>query len=566
MWWKRPCRLTAGLLCSLVVVSPSVSFAQVRPDAGETLRDLSPAPSILPKKSVAPLTIEDASGATASVDATTEIPIERIVIKGNTVFPAEELHALVADLEKGKHTLADLDAGIKKITTYYRDRGYLVARAYIPEQKMTDGLLTVAVLEGNLGASSLSNSSSLSDDEAAPYIKDHLSEGEILRSSDIDRATLLLADTPGVGGAKAVLRPGQSVGTSDLVIEVDPGKPYEGSIGANNFGNRYTGEYQFDGQLAVNNPFGIGDQMQFRLLGSNDNLYYGRAGYQLPIGTDGLKLGFSYAQTSYKLGKDFSSLGAHGTAAVGDIHVTYPFIRSLTTNLYGVARFEDKRLRDRTDTPFSASDKNVQAATIGLVGSHRDDLGGGGVTMLELNAIGGVLGMDAASRAIDSVTAKTDGGWARMTYSLARLQSITEDDQAFVHFSGQRASKNLGSSEEITIGGADGVRAFPQGEGAGDKGWLANFEVRHSLLSTEMVPALQAIAFYDLGSVTVDEKAFSDDKNTRTIAGTGLGLNATFTWGLHLKSYVAWRTAGGASQSDSQDRNPRVWFQLYKEF
>jgi hemolysin activation/secretion protein len=49
----------------------------------------------------------------------------------------------------------------------------------------------------------------------------------------------------------------------------------------------------------------------------------------------------------------------------------------------------------------------------------------------------------------------------------------------YASFSGQRASKNLDSSEEFFLGGPNGVRAYPQGEGAGDEGWLSRLELRH---------------------------------------------------------------------------------------
>lgn len=546
-------------------VTAGGALAQSRPDAGQTLRDVEQPSLPLSKKSV-PLTVDGVADDADGADANIQIPVSNIVISGNTIFSSETLDSLVADLEGGTHTLADLNRGAARITKFYRDNGYLVARAYIPAQEMENGTLSIAVLEGGLGKTVLQNNSRLPDARAARYVSHNLGQGDILNSGPVDRSLLLLADTPGVGGARATLRPGQSVGTSDLVVDLDPAKFYSANIAANNFGNRYTGEYQLDGTFALNSPLNIGDQLSLRALGSNENLYYGRLSYSLPIGYSGLRVGASYAATSYELAEEFEPLGAQGTAKSASVYAMYPFMRSLTSNLYGSATLEDKRLKDRTKTPFTASDKDVQLLSLGLSGNHQDSLFGGGVTSMDLTLAGGHLGMDSATRAVDALTADTAGSFLRLSYNVSRLQRITDNNLAFLRFSGQQANKNLNSSEEISLGGVDGVRAYPVGEADGDEGWMANIEWRHKLPSTTFAPDLQAVAFYDIGSVTIDEDRFGAAKNTRTIAGAGLGLNATLFGDVQARTYVAWRTSGGDPKSDSDDRVPRIWFQLSKQF
>lgn len=556
--------LSALTALSFAVVSGD-ALAQTRPDAGQTLRDVGQPSLPLPKKSV-PLTVEGAQDETGGAESSLQIPVSRINISGNTIFTTETLHGLIADMEGSTHTLAALNRAVARINMYYREHGYLVARAYIPAQEMENGTLSVAVLEGGLGRSILQNKSRLPDEGAARYVSYNLEQGDILNSGPVDRSLLLLADTPGVGGARATLRPGESVGTSDLIVDVDPGKFVSGNIAANNFGNRYTGEYQLDGSVALNSPLNIGDQLSLRAVASNENLYYGRLGYSLPVGYSGLRVGASYAMTSYELAKEFEPLGAHGTAKNASIYALYPFIRSLTSNLYGSVTMEDKRLKDRTKTPFTASDKDVQLLSVGFSGNHQDDLLGGGLSAAEFILAGGHLGMDSTTRAIDRLTADTGGSFARVSYNISRLQRVTDNNLAFMRFSGQQASKNLNSSEEISLGGVDGVRAYPLGEANGDEGWMANIEWRHNLPSTTFAPNLQAIAFYDIGSVKIDEDRFSAAKNTRTIAGAGVGFNATLIGDIQARTYVAWRTSGGDPKSDSDDRVPRVWFQLSKQF
>ena len=184
------------------------------------------------------------------------------------------------------------------------------------------------------------------------------------------------------------------------------------------------------------------------------------------------------------------------------------------------------------------------------------------MTTLDVSLVGGKLNMDAASLAIDSASAQSNGHFGRFTYLLNRQQQMGDSDSLVLALSGQQSSKNLGSSEKFSLGGASGVRAYPQGEGSGDEGWMANLEWRHSWLQN-----LQSVVFYDLGSVTVNHAPFAATPNTRSIAGAGLGVNAQYG-AMQFKASAAWPTSGGAAQSEpaTVKRSPRLWVNATGQF
>ena len=365
-----------------------------------------------------------------------------------------------------------------------------------------------------------------------------------------------------MGGARAILQPGASVGTSDLLIELIPSAPYTANIELDNYGNRYTGEYRLGGALALNSPLKIGDQLSLRALTSDQNLTYARVAYQLPIGGSGLRVGAAYSDLRYRLGREFAALQASGSAINSSLFAVYPFIRSLTTNLSGTLTWEHKQLNDRTDAPVTTSDKRVQLANFGLAGSHQDAVGGAGVTSFDLSLVAGKLGMDAVSLAADTASAQSNGSFTRLAYSVSRLQRLSDTNMLWVAFSGQQAGKNLNSSEKFILGGANGVRAYPQGEGNGDEGWVANLELRHNFAQS-----LQGVLFYDAGAVRINHNPFAAGANTRNLSGAGVGMNANWA-GMQFKAYLAWRTGGGLPTSEpaTADHNPRLWVQAGVQF
>lgn len=492
-----------------------------QPDAGQTVNELQKQPELNAPKAVMPLRPEEDTAPKGTANGNVRIAVKTVKVSGSSAFAAGELEALVANLAGGEHTLAELEAAAGRITAYYRERGYVVARAYIPAQEIKDSVVIINVLEGYLGKQSINNQSRLSDERANGYLSG-IKSGDVLQAKPVDRALLLLSDTPGVGGARATLQPGASVGTSDLLIELDPSAPYYANIELDNYGNRYTGKYRLGAALALNSPLRVGDQLTLRALASDQNLTYARIAYQIPVGSSGLKLGAAYFDTRYRLGKEFAALQAHGTAS-SSLFAVYPFIRSQATNLSGMLTWEDKKLSDQADVPITTSDKHVQLANFGLAGNHQDTLGGAGITSFDFSVAGGRLSMDAASLAADTASAQSNGTFTHLAYNANRLQRLTDSNMLSLALSGQQASKNLNSAEKFSLGGAEGVRAYPQGEGNGDEGWLANLELRHNFTQTA-----QGVAFYDAGSVNINRNPFIvGAANTRNISGAGVGASAS---------------------------------------
>lgn len=519
------------------------------------MRELQKEPELIPNKHAAPVRLEGASLTSPAPHSNVHFKVHGIRIEGNTLFTTPELHALVAYLIGGEHSTDEMALAAARISTWYRSRGYLVARAYLPAQSIQDGILTLRVLEGWHGKQHLRNQSHLSDAQVRAYLS-RIKTGEIVHAAPIDRALLLLADTAGVGGTRAILQPGASVGTSDLLIELDPARRYAANVELSNHGNRYTGEYYLRAGLDLNSPLHIGDQFSIRVLTSDQNMTHTRLAYQLPIGQQGLKIGAAYANTRYQLGKEFANLQAHGTADNRSVYLSYPFVRSTLSNLFGTFTWENKQLYAQTN--LSTTNNQVQLFNLGLTAKHQDTRWGGGISGLDTAWVSGKLTLDPGLLTADAAGARTDGTFQRFSYNLYRLQRVSNKKSLFFNLMGQLSNKNLYSSEEFSLGGANGVRAYPQGEGSGDQGWMSNIEIRHRFQDN-----LQGMVFYDVGAVKINHTPFTPAVNSRNIAGAGLGIHAQYAQA-ELKTFIAWRTQGGQAQSEptSLNRTPRIWIQL----
>ena len=565
-----------GLLCAL---SATAAFAQVtRPDAG-SLMQTPAAPPAEPAKSPT-LEVQQELRPALVVPGGVKVKVASFKISGNTIFDEVTLKALLSDLVGKELDLSGLDEAAGTISRYYRQRGYFVARAYLPAQEIASGNLEIAVIEGRLGAIkfNLSGKTRLAERRAQELVAGAAPMGAPIREQNIERGLMLLNDMPGVE-VKSTLVPGATPGTSDLLIEPTKGALLTGSVDADNYGNKYTGAARVGATVNVNNPSGIGDQLVVRGMSTGSGMRYGRLAYSLPVGNLGTKLGLAYSNMNYKLGGDFAPLNASGQSSVGSIFAVHPLIRSRNRNVYVSATYDHKRLTDEQSNR-NVTDKGINVFSTGLSGDMRDALGGGGITGAGFTFTRGSLdvGGNANYAANDALTAKTDGSYSKLSYNFSRLQRIDDYWSFYVGFSGQNAGKNLDSSEKFVLGGL-GVRAYPQGEAAGDSGSLLNLEARYKLPGFGF-GNLQLVGFIDTGRVTLHNATWAgwqpvgrpNFPSSYSLSGAGIGLNLYKAADFSVRTSLAWKLGNnpGADalgrDSDSKDSSVRFWLQATKQF
>ena len=531
-------------------VAVSAHAQAVPPGAGDTLRDLRRDTPVAPREATAALQVP--ADADTGADLQQRFHVNAVRVEGNQRIATAQLQPLVDGLAGKDVSLGELRAAARAITEMYRASGFVVARAFVPAQRLDDGVVTVSVLEGSLHASTVQNRSRVRQETLDAIVAAQALDGQVIRSAPTDRTLLLLADLPGVGAVNGLLKPGEAVGTSDLMIPVEPGKDREGDVSADNYGNRYTGTYRLNGHVDLLSPLHRGDRLSLRGTVTDLNLVYGRAAYDLPANDNGLRAGVAVSSSRYQLGQEFKSLDADGTANTLGAYALAPIQRSLLSNVWASGAVEQRWLSDHAGSSGTTTKKNAATGTVTLYGDVADAIGGGAINTWSASAVGGHLDIRTpAARNADQAGPQANGNYLKVLGSATRLQALTADTSAFVAVSGQRASKNLDSSEKFVLGGLYGVRAYPQGEGAGDDGWLASVELRHTLAGVA-----QASVFYDAGHTRYEHVRYATGSSGESLRGYGVGLAGAWR-DFNAHAVVAWRDTQKAVTAP--DRHPRFW-------
>jgi hemolysin activation/secretion protein len=525
----------------------SVTSVNAQAPSGTSLQENGPRALGAPQQKTGP-TVHAPQSESAAAGGPTVV-LSQIEISGNRTFSSMRLLSVVGNYRGQRLDFAGLTAIADKVTMFYRDAGYPFAQAYLPPQDLSNGSLRIVVVEGTYGQVKATGNPRFAD--RAQEFLSALKPGAAIESGPLERAALILADQPGIK-ITSVLRPSSEQGSGDLSVDVQRDHYVSGEVGVDDYGNRFTGRGRAHVNLDLDSPFFLGDQIAVQGMYTDENMWFGSAAYSAPLGSSGLRGRVSFTHSYYDLGGNFSGLGATGTADVTSAGISYPLVRSQQRNITLLASFEHKQLRDDEAAVSQSTRRSSNEVPLEVDFDMRDGLGRGGLTYGVLAFTPGDLQLDDASLALDAQTAHAAGRFGKLDIDVARIQSIADHIDVYGRFSAQWSTGNLDSSEKFGLGGINGVRAYPSGEGYGDEGWLAQIEIRYTAGS------FGPYIFYDAGSIALNHTPWTVGPNHRSIGGAGVGMRyLQGHWSGNVS--VAWRTYGGAPTSDTQHGTPVLW-------
>jgi hemolysin activation/secretion protein len=535
--------------------------AQTALDSGSILRQELPVAIALPRAPLPPLQIDQPQRPPLQAPADARLLVRSLRITGQTAFPEDELLMQVRYLVGTEAGLAELEQAAALVSRYYHARGYVVARAYLPAQEIRDGSVEIAVLEGRIGRVVINNRSRVNDEAIASRMEGL--QGKLVRDITIDPRVRLVYELAGIDPASQVsLESGTNVGESDLVLQVAPTPLVTGSLDLDNHGNRFTGSNRLSGQVNLNSPAGAGDVLSVRATAGDPGLGLYSLSYRLPVGATGLRLGTDFSHVDYRLGRDFAPLGANGTADIWLAFASYPLVLGRSYSAYAHISYQRVDLQDAVEATSTVTDKAGEIGTLALTGEWQDTFAGGGSTMASLSYGAGKLDIESPdARAIDDATARAHGSYRKLNLSLSRVQRVTERVSLYLMYAGQLANKNLDAWEKMSLGGSNGVKAYPPGEAPGDSGYLLSTELRYNLRRDWYSGQAQLLASFDTGEVRINRNQFMSGTNRRRLGAVGVGVNWTGKQGLQLRLLVAHKQGKALATADA-DQATRAWLQL----
>lgn len=303
--------------------------------------------------------------------------------------------------------------------------------------------------------------------------------------------------------------------------------------------------------MAINSPTILGDQFLIGVVKSDDHLTLGNANYSRPIGFNGLRAQAGLAYTSYQVGKELASSQRSGNALIGITGLTYAMVRSNAGNLMLGTSAVRKNFTDYTGTV--AADKFTNSFPVSLQFDMRDQMLGPAITFGSVVFTYGRLS-DSSLRTASAIN--REGGYKKINIDVIRQQQLPQQFVLVLRSSIQRTTDNLDSSEDFVLGGPTGIRAYPTGEAAGDRGWLGQIELQRRF------QRYQPYIFYDYGKIDTNARVTGSNTNlSKQRAGAGIGLRIE-SGNLYTDAIIARRTSKDLAESDTTHPAVQAWLTM----
>lgn len=193
----------------------------------------------------------------------------------------EQVQQVLQDSD-GRLDMAVLQNVASRITTIYREAGFVFTRAYIPPQKSKDGVIIVRLLEGFLSEVDVIDNEFYSAEFISSVFDDQ--KGKVIFSPDVEEAIAIANAYPGLNvfGFYSI---GSEPGSTRINMRVREEQRWSGLLRIDNHGTDLTGNYRGFANYERFNLTGAGDALRIGVVQTVDpnNATFGLVSYERPI-------------------------------------------------------------------------------------------------------------------------------------------------------------------------------------------------------------------------------------------------------------------------------------------
>jgi hemolysin activation/secretion protein len=447
--------------------------------------------------------------------------LRHVSISGAAAIPQDRLAATYQSYVGKKVSQADLAAIAAAVSDVYRAAGFHLSRAIVPPQDIQGGRLRIQVVEGSITELVLKGDGA-EQFGVRPMLDAVLAERPS-RLATLERQLLLINGRPGVQiEDTAIEEIGPASGDFRLILSLKTWHVFA-SVGVDNLGSSSVGPWQSYGTAAFNSYLAPGDSFVVNLSttpGDPRQLAFGRLSYDVPVGTDGARIGASGYYSEVWPG-DYRHLYSDNIKTEsfeirGSIAPLQSQKSSLT--LTAAAGFTNATEND-VFGPIYAD----RIRTASVTADYRLQDSFGGTNYLTMNFRQGLDILGASHRGDDYLSRYgASGKFSALNFWFTRYQKLTEAWSLKLAAAGQTASGPLFTSQQFYLGGMAFGRGYGSAEISGDNGLAGSAELRFDQKTNlPYLSGYQLYGFVDSGVAWNDGYRLSDGLSL-TSAGGGV--------------------------------------------
>lgn len=499
--------------------------------------------------------------------------VQNFFLSGATLFTAEEFDPILDKHRDKELGMRDLNKIADEITHFYRGQGYLTSLAYVPAQEITDATVEFKIVEGRVG--------DIEVEEGKYYSKEiirrkfPIEKGQILKHERLQKSVKRINRHPG-RTVKIVLMPGEEAGTTDILLKFEEEeRPMRFYLDYSNRGTKETGKDRFGLGFTHSNLFGNDDILSARFrTGKGADAYGGSLDYNFPppfLCCYNVRIGLYGAYSRADIAGQFKVLEPEGRAIAFGAYLTYQLFDrdfpesaiNLSSNI--TAGLDIVDVKNEILGKETSRDR-LTVAKAGISFDQRDSLGS---TFFSNEIRVGIPDFLGSMDEYDVRASRLSAGGEFVKYvgSLNRITRLPFSSLLVTSLRGQFTDDPLVNSEQISFGGANSIRGFPENDYLADYGWMSTIEVRTPLFlfpsglkvpydkeATPLRDAMQFVYFVDFGEGNLKRPRVGEESD-KFLVGAGIGLRFEF-WE-NLRGSLDWGFPVG-NEDPSDDSSSTV--------
>ena len=454
--------------------------------------------------------------------------IEKIEVPQSEILTKEEIADIIEDYEQTNLMMEDIKELVARLNELYLNKGFITARAYLPEQTIENGLLKVAIIEGKVGDVNIKGNLWTKKS----HIKNRLAidEGEIFNIQKLENNLVIYNRYNDGIMLTGDLNPGKKSGTTDITVKAEEKAPYHLIAVADNAGRRTIGKNR-GGIIAQHDSlFGYRDKLSAGIY-ANRYSQTPFIDYNIPVNKKDGRIGISFSHNKSEIGRGaYKDFNIENSSDNYSIYYSHPLIRELHKELNSTTSYTYKRAVNRIDGYNMYKDKIPELKT-GL-NFRYDTLNG--VWYLAQNI------SYAAPWYQDNIDYwKFEGNIARLHDCGHRFTGYFRGNYQYI------PQHKIPFADQMSAGGFGTVRGYSQGLLTAKSGYQLGAEIYFPLGPEEIKinqnpyridEYVRPFVFTDYAALYPDKKAGAEGfNNSDILLSAGAGLRFQLPYDMALK-------------------------------
>lgn len=457
--------------------------------------------------------------------------VNSVEVSPSEILSKEEIDQIIRPLIGKNVFIGDITSAVNQINQLYASKGFVTAKAFLPEQTVTNGNIYIELIESRVGNITVQENRYTRD----KYITDRLPQkkGDLFDIVELEKDILDFNRYNEGVNLSANLKAGEADGTTDIEITAHENFPFHLVGVMDNAGRYTTGNIRGGAMIYADSLFHNRDKLSIGTYFSGGSVSP-FADYNIPVNKKDGRIGFLFSSglSKIKYG-DYRDLDLKSKAYQYSLYYTQPIVRKPGFELKTYTALNYKRARTTMGflKQFGLDDELGldQVTSVDVALNMRKD------TRYGIWYLNQGVGYAAPLFDSDSNYFKISGGAVRLhDFSHGFIGQMRANYQVIPN------NKHIPYIDQFQAGGLATVRGYTEGQMIGKNGFYISNELMFPLLPREITSPrskekmsfigkyIKGAVFADFGGVfpQVDEDYYKMDGHHGSyfMASIGMGL------------------------------------------